>query len=238
MRKKLFYIILLILWVLCLTAVDSGADVLVAEAKIHGAVEAYVRKVLVDFPGDIQVLVRHRGDLRIGGTGAVKLQVRPSQERSQARSIPVMLEVRRGSVLVREYPLTAQVRYFDNVLVAGRPLLRGEPLEGDAVNVERREVTTMLGRYLTDVSELKGRQARMRIGFGRLIQERYTERIPVVNRGETVRIRVDVGGVSATAVGVARATGAVGDHIVVQNTTSREKLLAEVVGPGLVRVVF
>ena len=78
----------------------------------------------------------------------------------------------------------------------------------------------------------------MRIGFGRLIGERYTERIPAVNRGEMVRIRVDVGGVKATTMGIAKATGAVGDHIVVQNTSSREKLLVRIIGPGTVQVMF
>ncbi len=46
------------------------------------------------------------------------------------------------------------------------------------------------------------------------------------------------GVVQAAALGVATESGVVGDRIVVQNLDSREKLLAEVIGPGVVRALF
>ena len=61
---------------------------------------------------------------------------------------------------------------------------------------------------------------------------------PVVERGDMVRILAKVGGIVATTVGIARENGATGERIVVQNTSSREKLMAVVVGPGTVQVVF
>jgi flagella basal body P-ring formation protein FlgA len=42
----------------------------------------------------------------------------------------------------------------------------------------------------------------------------------------------------SSANGVASQSGVVGDKIVVQNSSSREKLLAEVIEPGRVRVAF
>lgn len=47
-----------------------------------------------------------------------------------------------------------------------------------------------------------------------------------------------MGGVRAVVPGTADESGAVGDRITVRNLGSRERLLAEIVAPGVVRVVF
>ncbi len=237
MRRALIYVVLMILWMFCLMLTDGEAEVVVSKEEIHAVVTEYVGEVLSDFEGEIEVSVRRQGDLKLKGTGAVALHVRPSQGRSSARSFPVTLEVRRGPVVIREYLMSANVRYFDQVVVASRPILRGEPVL-EAVRVERREVTTRLGRYVREASELEGMRARTRIGTGRPIDTRYVERIPAVERKDRVRIQANVGGIRAVTVGVAKESGAIGDRIVVENIDSREKLLVEVLAPGVVQVVF
>jgi flagella basal body P-ring formation protein FlgA len=148
-----------------------------------------------------------------------------------------VLEILRGPVVVREYLLSAGVRYFDQMLVAVRPIQRGEPV-AEGVGLERREVTTRLGRYMTDLSELEGMRAKTRIGAGRPIDMRNVEPIPAVERKDRVSIRVNVGTIRASIEGVATESGVIGDRIVVQNVSSREKLLAEIVAPGVVQVIF
>ena len=71
------------------------------------------------------------------------------------------------------------------------------------MTLERRDVSANLGRYLRDPSALKGTQARMRIGFGRMLDPRYVQTIPAVNRGDIVEIRVEVGAIRVSAQGVA-----------------------------------
>ena len=237
MRRPICYTLLTILWTLCLT-VNTGADVVVPEAEIHTAVRDYVRGLLSAFEGEVAVEVRRQGDLRVEGTGAVRVRVRPSQTRSSARMVPVTLEVCRGPVVIREYLLAADASYFDEVVVAARPIQRHEPIDEGAVAMERREVTTILGRYVGDVAELEGMRAKMRIGFGRPIDRRYVERTPMVERGDRVRIQVVIGGVRASTDGVAGESGAMGERILVQNPSSREKLVAEVIAPGVVQVGF
>ena len=78
----------------------------------------------------------------------------------------------------------------------------------------------------------------MRIPFGRHIDPRFVETIPDISRGDRVMIEVRIGGIRASADGVASQNGVVGDKIVVQNSSSREKLLAEVGEPGRVLVAF
>ena len=238
MRKPVLYTLLMILWTLCMLVGDSRADVMVSESEIHAAVTAYVGEMLADFEGEIDVKVRRRGDLRVDGVGAVKLRVRPDRFRSHARSVPVVLEVVRGPAVIQEYSLIAEVRYFDDVVVATRSIDRGESIVDNAVTTERREVTTILGRYVSRLSDIVNKRAKMRIGMGRPLSDRYLEQIPVVEKGDMVRIQAKIGGIVATAVGIARENGEKGDRITVQNAESREKLLAEVVAPGTVQVVF
>ena len=152
--------------------------------------------------------------------------------------IPVLLEVTRGPVVVETFPIVANVKYYDHVLVASRPIQRGEQLASEAFSIERRPVTTILGRYVNSLAELEGKRAKMRIPFGRHIDPRFIEQIPDVSRGDRVLIEVQVGVIRASADGIASQNGIVGEKIVVQNSSSREKLLAEVVEPGRVRVAF
>ncbi|MBT4139545.1 MAG: flagellar basal body P-ring formation protein FlgA [Candidatus Latescibacteria bacterium] len=236
--KVLFYIGLMILWVLCLMIGEGRADVVVSESEVHAAVTEYVQDRLTDVSSDIEVTVRRRGELLIDGVGAVRLRVRQDRFRSQARSIPLVLEVMRGPALVREYRLVADVRYFDDVVVAARSIVRGERVGEEAVMIERRDVTMILGKYYSSIDELEGLQAKMRIGFGRPLSMHYLEKRPLVERGDMVRIEAKVGGIVAVTMGLAKDKGAKGDHVIVVNTSSREKLLAEVIGPGKVRVLF
>lgn len=238
MRRTIGYTLLMILWGGLLTVGEGIADVTISEQEVHTAVEEYVSGMLAGFTGDIEVGVRRRGPISIRGTGQVSLDVVPSSRRSNGRRIPVLLEVSRGPVVVETFPIVANVKYFDQVLVASRPIQRGEHLTSEALSIERRPVTTILGRYVTDPAGLEGKRAKMRIPFGRHIDPRFVEQIPDISRGDRVLIEVRVGGIRASADGVASQNGVIGDKIVVQNSSSREKLLAEVVESGRVRVAF
>lgn len=238
MRRTIGYTLLMILWGGLLMVGEGIADVTIPEQEVHTAVGEYVSDLLAGFSGDIQVGVRRRGPISIRGTGRVSLNVVASSRRSNGRRIPLLLEVLRGPVVVETFPIVANVKYFDQVLVASRPIQRGEHLTSEAFSIERRPVTTILGRYVTDPAELVGKRAKMRIPFGRHIDPRFVEQIPDISRGDRVLIEVRVGGIRASANGVASQNGVIGDKIVVQNSSSREKLLAEVVGSGRVRVAF
>ena len=58
-----------------------------------------------------------------------------------------------------------------------------------------------------------------------------------INRGEPVRLQLEVAGLSLTGQGMALESGAIGELIRVRNVSSQAVLETEVVGPGVVRVV-
>ena len=238
MRRTLIYVGLMIIWMLCLTVGDGDADVIVSREEIHGTVTDYVHELLSDFDGEIEVAVRQFTDLKIAGTGAVDIVARPTTRRASARSIPVMLEIRRGPVVVRELLLSASVSYFDEVAVAAKTIQRGDPLEPGNLVMESREVTTRLGKYVGDFSDLDGHRAKTRIVMGRQIDRRLIELTPAVERKDRIQIQVNVRGIRASISGLAMESGVVGDQIVVQNSSSKEKMVAEIVRPGVVEVAY
>jgi flagella basal body P-ring formation protein FlgA len=85
---------------------------------------------------------------------------------------------------------------------------------------------------------LSGHRAKTRIVIGRQIDRRLVELMPAVERKDRVQIQVNVRGVRASISGRAMESGVVGDHIVVQNTASQEKMIAEIVAPGVVEVYY
>lgn len=238
MRKTFVYSTLVVIWMALLCLGEGIADVTISEGQVQEAVETYVREALNDFPGEIEVTPRRRGPITVAGTGRVSLQVVPAPRRGSIRAMPVLVEFVRGPVVIDTVPVMASVRYFDQVLVATRPIQRGEPLEAEAVNLERREVTAHLEGYISDTKDLIGKRAKMRIGYGRTIDPRYIESIPTVSKGDLVRIEVQLSGLLAVAEGIASESGVTGDMIVVKNVASREKLTAQVVGPGRVRIAL
>ena len=146
MRRTIGYMLLMFLCVGLIIVGEGIADVTVSEKDVHTTVRDYVTDMLADFEGDIEVDVRRRGPIAISGIGQVELNVVPSSRRSNGRMIPVLLEVTRGPVVVETFPIVANVKYYDHVLVASRPIQRGEQLASEAFSIERRPVTTILGR--------------------------------------------------------------------------------------------
>jgi len=238
MRRNLFYICLLVLWMLCLVVIEVQAEVLVTKAEVETVVRDFVWDRVSGFDGEVTVSVRHLRDIRVAGTGPVALRVRPNQGRDRRGSVSGVMEIRRGPVCVAQHLVSADVKFFADVAVADREIRRNESMTVDAIRFERLEVTGRMGRYIGSVSELTGLRSRSRISAGRIVDPMLLEETPAVERRDRVRIKVVIGTVRAFAAGMATESGVVGDRIIVQNLDSREKLLAEVVAPGVVQAVF
>ncbi len=223
------------LWVLAMVAV-AHADVVVPEREVVAAVRDYALRT-VEGGADVEVSCRWRGDLTVEGVGPVTLRACPSKAEGSAGGLPVSLEVRRGSKVMRNLLITAEVAYYDTVAVAARPLRHGEALTPDAVRFERREVTQMLERTFSRPEDLDGLQARTALPAGRVLDRRLTEGMTLIRRGEAVTILAGMGTVTISTSGRALSDGAAGDCIFVENG-ERQKIQGKVIKAGTVRVVF
>jgi flagella basal body P-ring formation protein FlgA len=120
--------------------------------------------------------------------------------------------------------------------VAATRLLPGTVLRPGDVRVARIRTGTLAAEIARSVEQIEGMELRRPVAAGQPLQVADLVRPPLVRRGSLVRIELSVGALSVSGQAIALDTGAEGERIRVQNTSSRALIFAQVVGPGRVRV--
>jgi len=131
-----------------------------------------------------------------------------------------------------------KVSVFDNVVVASRPLGRGGVLGAADVELRREDLTGLSGGYFSQVAEVTGMELRRSVRVGTVLNRSMLKAPVLIRRGEKVTITADNGSVAVRMEGKALSAGAKGDVITVQNLSSGQRVEAEVVAPGRVKVRF
>lgn len=132
--------------------------------------------------------------------------------------------------------LRGRLTVYETVAVAARPLGRGERLSVGDIEMQRQDVSRLSGGYHNRARDVVGMEVKRSIRAG-MVLDRSVVRPPLlVSRGERVSITASNSRVQVSMEGKALDSGARGELIQVENLSSRQKLEAEVVAPGVVRV--
>lgn len=132
--------------------------------------------------------------------------------------------------------VSARVTVFDQVLVAARQLTRGDTLTADDIEPARRDLSELSYGYMSNPKEAVGMVVRRRIRPGEALRPNQLTRPNLVERGETVTLTAESGGVQVRMSGKALNDAARGEVVQVRNTVSRRVVEGVVVGRGQVRV--
>ena len=225
-------------------AAAAGVDVvqglnLVREQAVHVAVEGYIRSQLegkADPAERYEVGVRWQGDILLDAPlGRLEFKVKPLSTGSFRGPTVVRLEILVDAVTQKTLTLTADTRFYRDVLVTTRSIRRGSLLTDDMVELVERDVTNLRFGYFTKPSDLRGMQARRPVGFGDVLNEEHAELIPLVKRGDGVIMTALSQNMLISAQGVALQDGGIGEQIRVKNTDSGKTILARVLEDGSVR---
>lgn len=152
--------------------------------------------------------------------------------------IPVTARLIRDGEVFERHNLTATISIDAHVWVADRRIARGELISSSDLRREKRDVTRGRGKLAREVSQLLGMRARRSISEGTPIRRDFVEAPPLVQRGETVRLRMVHGALRIEAKGVAREDGRAGQVIRVRTPESRRELAGTVGRDGVVDVRF
>jgi flagellar basal body P-ring formation protein FlgA len=120
--------------------------------------------------------------------------------------------------------------------VAATRLLPDSVLRPDDVRLARIRGSSLVSEIARSVDQVAGMELRRPIAAGQPLALTDLVHPPLVKRGSMVQIELSVGGLSVSGQAVALDTGAAGDRVRVQNTSSRAMIFADVSGPGRVRV--
>lgn len=148
--------------------------------------------------------------------------------------VPVDLLAGDGSV-ARSVSVIARIKTFATVAVAAQDIPRGDKLTSLTVVFQDVDVTGLTG-CLYDEIALSRRQVKRSVRAGMVLSDVNCEPVPVIKRGDTVLMKVQVGGIVLTAKGTARENGGINDVIRVYSETTKKTLDCKVIDPKTVVV--
>jgi flagella basal body P-ring formation protein FlgA len=227
---------MILLMISCFPAVCGAANI--GEQDIKDAVRKHVEengqwpkdRIRVEFLGPIpEVAV---------SCDAASIQVRSRNGEKYIGRTAFTVRFSRGDMFLREDTVRVRIEVQMDVVVSSRGITRDAILDQSDVTMMTKWMDTATTGIIADINEVLGRKATVRINPGTEITKHMLRSVPVVKKGEIVRIVLESGPMVISAVGLCQEDGGQGDLIRVQNTSSRKVVFARVMGQSLVKVDF
>ncbi|UGB46335.1 flagellar basal body P-ring formation protein FlgA [Frateuria edaphi] len=129
-------------------------------------------------------------------------------------------------------PVTLKV--WRQVLVANRPLIRGDGIVATDVHAEERDVTCLPYGYVASLDQVAERSLSRPVGSGSVLTPGALGGRQTVRAGDHVQLLAELDGIAVRAEGVALGSGDSGARLRVRNGSSGRVVDAIVRGPGVV----
>ncbi len=170
--------------------------------------------------------------------GKVSLVIkRPPGVRLRGKT-PLQARVFVNGSVARQIRVVADIRLFAEAVVVTRPLGRRQPLTRNLVALRKVEVTRCPKGFFSSLKQVLGMRSRSALPMDTILAPGMLEAVPVVKRGDVVKMIAESNGLRITTQGICREAGAPGQRIRVTNAKSRKEVFAEVVDATTVRVSF
>ena len=211
----------------------------VTAAAVVQAVDAYVRAELAsDIAAGERVTVdcRWQQDLQLPGLAEPQLEVRRVGQGEWSGPTVLQLTLMGAGRPLRQVSLTADVRRFRPVVVAGRLIRRGETMAPADLLLQERPIGNLTDGYYADCGEVVGARASRTIGAGEVLSRRAALPAAAVRRGAAVLLVARGSGIEATTEGVALEDGVIGARIRVRSAASSKVLYGQVADAATVRM--
>ena len=127
-----------------------------------------------------------------------------------------------------------QLSVFRQVLVASRPLIRGDGVVAADVRAEERDITRLGYGYIESLDQLAGRALARPLTVGSVLTPAALGGRRMVRAGDHVQLVAQLDGIEVRADGIALGSGDSGARLRVRNGSSGRVIDAEVRGPGQV----
>lgn len=121
---------------------------------------------------------------------------------------------------------------FRQVLVASRPLLRGDGVVAADVHAEERDITRLGYGYIESLDQLAGRALARPLAVGSVLTPAALGGRRMVRAGDQVQLIATLGGIEVRASGIALGSGDSGARLRVRNGSSGRVIDAVVRAPG------
>jgi flagellar basal body P-ring formation protein FlgA len=132
----------------------------------------------------------------------------------------------------------ATIAVAQEVVSLVRPVAQGEIITADAVSRTQVPVTRPLRQVVTQPGDVIGKHARRSLAGNTPLSMQDVTAVPVVHRGDMVRIVLESPLIKVSTPGEALEAGKPGDTIRVKNTSSNREVRAQVIDKQTVRIAL
>lgn len=206
--------------------------------RVRSELDRYVRRRATRTVNRIEIPLLDVFDLRgIAGTD-VDVVFQSRRQGAWVGRVPVTVIVSNSAGELKRGVVTVTLRALAYVPVANRSLSRGSVVKAKDIENQQRDLSELGADVILDVERIVGQRLRRGISAGHVWQERYLESVPLVKRGDPVRLTLSRGGLRIDGIGRAGQDGWAGDWIRVKNDAFRSHVMGEVDREGVVHVRF
>ncbi len=145
-----------------------------------------------------------------------------------------LLLILRQGTRVHRIPVSCNIKVNATVLVASRQIDRGEELNENNCIMRLMDITSFAYKPLQKIPSAGKRFVFRSISQGSIVHDKMLRSIPVVSRGDQVRITFSNSRIRVSVMGVARESGSTGERIWVENLQTGKLVRAEISGKGSV----
>lgn len=149
---------------------------------------------------------------------------------------PLKVLLQDGSGAIRNISTSVDISFFEKVLVSKGRIKSREPLSRNDFTIKRVEVGNLIGDPISDFALLEGMRSSKTIQRGKALTEEMIEPIPVIRRGERVKLIYESGNLRVEAYGIARKDAVKGEMVEVKNTVSGKRISGRAMSEGIVLV--
>jgi len=139
--------------------------------------------------------------------------------------------------VVKNMSVRGNIEALAEVVVAAGALKRGDILSPRDLTIQVMDIGSLDNPGL-DLKDLVGKKLQRTLRAGSPVLLSMVEALPVVRRGERVKMVINSGALHLTATGLAHSDGALDQMIRVQNISSNKTVYCRVAAPGLVEVML
>ena len=152
--------------------------------------------------------------------------------------VPITVTLSQQGRVLRRAVVPVEVLVKVPVVVARRPVSRGELIGPEHLSLEFREVRSAPDDWVEDPIELEGFRAKRRVTQGTPFKRGWAEAAPTVRRGQAVRTVFAQGKLVIAGRGEVRQDGRTGDWVRVLNIDSKREIWGRVAQDGTILVGF
>ena len=207
-----------------------------AEQTIREKVQDMFRAVYGVKASQIHITWRRLPDLSVYNSG-YRTDVRLQNHKMKLGYQTLWVDLLKKGRLVKRVPVSLEISIDRQVVVASQKIKRHQRITSEMVTQAVRRISSDWSGLVVSKQDVIGREAKRMIRAGAVISKDLFRPVPVIHRGDLIKLQVKSSGLTLTTLAYAKEEGNTGETVLVETKQSGKKLKAKILGPGLVVIL-